>query len=93
MWLCRSTMVDFFVGFHRDNLDSITVLIRQISHIKSLFVSMLQHNWNLRYSRYFRITNYVGLELFLFIINLDVVSSSNVFSTLVFMFRCNIFLF
>ena len=86
-------MVDFFVSFHRDNSDSITVLIRQISHIKSLFVSMLKHNWNLRYSRHFRITNYVDLEPFLFIINLDVVSSSNVFSTLVFVFRCNIFMF
>ena len=35
---------------------------------------------------YFRITNYISLEPFILTINLNVVSSSNIFNTLVFMF-------
>ena len=35
----------------------------------------------------------VNLELFILSINLDVVSSFNVFSTLIFLFRCNVLLF
>ena len=40
-----------------------------------------------------RITNCIGFEQFIFAINLNVVSSSNVFSTLDFVFRCNVLLF
>ena len=42
------------------------------------------------YSRHLRITNCIGLKLFILVINLDIVSSSNVSNTLVFVFRCNV---
>ena len=45
--------------------------------------------WNLKYSRIFRITNYVDFEPFLFVINLDIVSSFTGFSTPIHVFRCN----
>ena len=44
------------------------------SLIRSLFVSMFHQTWNLRYFRHLRITICVGLEPFLFAINMDVVS-------------------
>ena len=73
--------------------DSKNVLIRQISHIKSLFVIILHQNF--RYSRHLRITNCISLESFIFIINLNIVSFSSVFKTLIYMFklRCNVLLF
>ena len=39
-----------FVGFCMSDSNSNVVSIRQISHIKSLFISMLLQIWNLRYS-------------------------------------------
>ena len=54
---------------------------------------MLNQINNLRYSRHLMATNYVGLELFFHAINLNVVSSCNVFRTLVSLFRCNVLLF
>ena len=62
--------------------------IRQRSHIKSLLVSMFHETWNLRYSRHIRITTCVCLVSFLLAINLDAMSSSNVFSSLIYVFRC-----
>ena len=57
-----------------------------LSHyIKSLFVSILQI-LNLRYFRHFRISKYIGIESFLFAINLDVTSFFKNFSTFDFMF-------
>ena len=47
-------------------------------YTQMLFVSMLQI-WNLRYSRHFLIIKYIGLELILFVINIDVVSSLTFF--------------
>ena len=41
------------------------------------------------YSRHLRIINCIGLKLFFLTINLDDVSSSNVFNTLVSVFKCN----
>ena len=78
-----------FIGFFfmRDSNDN-AASIKQKSHIKSLLVSMLHQTWNLRYSRHIRITSCAGLESFLLAINLDVMSSSNVFRSLIFMFRC-----
>ena len=93
MWLCRHTTVDLLVGFRIDDLDSRAVSTRQRSHIKSLFVNMLHQIWNLRYSRHLRITNCVGLEPFILTINLDVMSSSNIFSMLVYVLKCNVLLF
>ena len=52
-----------------------------------LFVGMPYQTWNLRYYKNIRIISYVGLESFLLYINLDVVSSSNVFSSLIYVFR------
>ena len=52
---------------------------------------MLSHIEKLKYYRHFRIINYIGLKLFIFIINLNVIQSSNIFSTLVYVFRCNVF--
>ena len=69
------------------------VSIRQRSHIKSIFVSMLLHVWNLSNAKHLRITNCVDFESFLIVINLDVMSSFNVFSTLVSVFRYNVSLF
>ena len=81
MWLCYCTTVDLFVGFHVGDSDDKTVSIIQRSHIKSLFVNMLYQIRNLKYFRYFRITNYIGLEPFIFAINLDSKSPFNIFST------------
>ena len=63
-------------------------LIRQRSHIKSLFINILHQTWNLRYFRDIRIISYVGLKPFLLAINLNVVLSSNVFNSLIYVFRC-----
>ena len=57
-----------------------------------MFIGMLYQIWNLRYVRHLRIINYIGLEQFILVINLDVKSSSNTFNTLVYMFRCIILL-
>ena len=46
-----------------------------------MFISMLQI-YNLRHLRHYWIIKYVGLEPISFSINMDVVSSSKVFSTL-----------
>ena len=86
-------MVDLFVGFRVGDSNDIAALIGQRSHIKSLFVSMLHQIWNLKYFKHFKITNCVGLEPFILVINPDDVSSSNTFSTLVSMFKCNVLLF
>ena len=68
----------------------ITALLRSDkSHIKFSFISMLHHTWNLRYYRYIRIITCVGLEPFLLAINLNVVSSSNVLSSLIYVFKIN----
>ena len=49
---------------------------------------------NLRYSKHLRITNYIEFEPFILVINVDVVSSSShIFSTLVYVFKCNVLLF
>ena len=77
-------MLDLFVGFRVNDSNDKAVSIRQRSHIKSLFVGMLQHIWNLT------ITNCKGFEYFIIDINLNVVSSSNVFNILVFVFGCNV---
>ena len=45
------------------------------------------------YFKYLKITNYIALKLFILIINMDVVSFFNIFSILVYVFRCNISLF
>ena len=45
------------------------------------------------YYRHLRITNYVSFDPFILAINLDSVSSSNVFSTSVSLLRCNVLLF
>ena len=39
MWLCHRTMIDLFVGFHMGYSNGKIVLIRQISHIKNMFVN------------------------------------------------------
>ena len=77
-------MVNLFVGFRVSDSDGKSISIRQINHIKSLFVNMLHQICNLRYSRHLRITNCVSFGPFILVINLDAMSSSNVFSTLVF---------
>ena len=71
-----------------DDIDNSVALIRQRSHIKFQFVIMLYHTWNLRDSMHIRIISCVGLESFLLAINLDVVSFSNVFDSLISMFKC-----
>ena len=60
--------------------DSSATSIRQISHIKSLFINMLHRTKNLRYSRHIITISCVDLASFLLTINLDVVSSFNVFN-------------
>ena len=80
MWLFISLFVGFCVSDSKGNAASIS----ERSLIKSLFVSMLRKTWNLRY---FMIIICVGFEPFFLTINLDVVSSSNVFSNLIFVFR------
>ena len=61
-----------------------TVHITKFDSIKSsdqiLFVSMMKI-WNLRYSRHFLIFKCVGLELMIFVINLNIASFFKVFRT------------
>ena len=93
MCLCRCKTIDLFVGFRMGDLNGGVVLIRQTSHIKSLFVIMLHQIWNFRHSRHLRIINCVGIQPFSLAINLNVVSSFNVFYTLISILRCNVLLF
>ena len=93
MCLCRCKTVDLFVGFCMGDLNDNVVLIRQTSHIKYLFVSMLHQIWKFRHSKHLRIINCVGIEPFILAINLNVVSSFNVFCTLISILRCNVLLF
>ena len=93
MWLCHRMRVDLFIGFRVGDSDDVAISIRWRSHIKFLFVGILHQIWNLRYSRHLMITNYVGLEPFILVIYMNAMSSSNVFSTLVFVSRCNVLLF
>ena len=79
-----------FVGFHVNNSDDSVISIQLKNHIKFIFISILYQIYNFRYSRYILITNRICLESFTLIINLDVVSSSNVFSFLISMFKYNI---
>ena len=57
---------------------------RQKNHIISMLVSMFHQTYNFRYSKYIKIITYVGLKSFLLAINLDTMSFSNVFSSLIF---------
>ena len=60
--LCHcTTVLVFFIGFRVDNSNDNVVLIRQINHFKFMFVAMFYRIWNLRYSKYLRIINYIGL--------------------------------
>ena len=78
----------FFVGFYVNDLNSSAISIKQKSHIKSLIVSVFHHTLNLMYFIHVMITSCVDLKPFLLDISLDVMSSSNVFNDLIFMFRC-----
>ena len=79
-----------FVGFCVSDLDDRAALIIQRSHIKSLFTNMLHQTLNIRYSRHIKIITCVGLQSFLFAINLNDMSSYNVFSNLISVFRCKV---
>ena len=89
--MCRHTTIDLFIDFHMGNSNSRVTLIRQRSRIESLFIGMLYQIWNHMYSKHLRIC--VSLELFILVINLDVMSSSNVSRTLISVFRYNVLLF
>ena len=73
-----------FIGFCVGDSDGSVASIEQRSHIKSLLVSMFHQTWNRRYFRHIMITSCVGLEPFMLAINLDVMSSSNIFSNLIY---------
>ena len=76
MWLCRRTCttINLFVGVCVGDLDDKVISIRQISHIKYLFYSMLHHILNFRYFKYFKITHCIGFKPFIFTINLNTMS-------------------
>ena len=92
VWFHRCTTINLFVAFLMGDSENRAISIKQRNYIKFLFVSMLHQIRNLMYSIHLRITNCVSLEQFILAINIDV-SSSNVFSTLVSKFRCNLLLF
>ena len=76
MWLYCRTTIDLFLGFRvgdSNNSNDKVVLIRQISHIKSLFISKLHQIWILKYYSHLRITNCVGFKPFILAINLNVI--------------------
>ena len=54
---------------------------------------MLHHIWNLRYFKYIRIIFSISLEPFILVINLNIMSSFSVFSTLVCVFKFILLLF
>ena len=68
-----SFLMVFVLAVHMTKYD----LIESSNQI--MFVSMLQI-WNLRYFRHYWIIKCVGLELIIFVINMDVASSSKVLS-------------
>ena len=76
--------VSFFMSF-RVIVVQIAKFDLTISSDQIMFVSMLEI-WNLRYSRYFFIIKYIGIELIFFAINLNVVLSFKVYNTFNFMF-------
>ena len=78
--------IRLFVDFCMSDSNGRVTSIKHRTHIKSLFVSMLHQIWNPRYSRHIRIIICVGLEPFFLAINLNVLSSFNVFSSLISMF-------
>ena len=92
MWLHHCTTIDLFVAFHMGDSDNRAISIKQRNHIKFLFVNMFHQIRNHMYSIHLMITNCVSLEQFILAINIDV-SSSNVFITLVSVFKCNVLLF
>ena len=83
MCLCHRTTIDLFVGFRMDDSDNIATSIKQISYIKSMFISMLH-----RISKHLRITNYIGVTSFLLAITLDAMSFFYVFSILICVYCC-----
>ena len=60
--------VNLFVNFRVGVLDGIDVSIRQISHIKSQFVNILNQILNLKYYRHLMITICVGFEPYLLLL-------------------------
>ena len=76
-------MGDLFIGFHTGDSDGRVVSIKYreiISNHCSSICFMLHQILNLRYYRHPTITNYVGFGPFILSINLDDVSSTNVFT-------------
>ena len=57
-------MIVLFVSSRVGGLDDRAVSIRQIIHIKSLFIGIFNQILNLKYSRHLRITNCVSLKSF-----------------------------
>ena len=49
---------------------------------------MFDNILNLRYSKYINITYFIGFELFLLAINLNILSFSNIFSNLISILKC-----
>ena len=58
MWLCYCVMVVLFIGFYVGDSDDKVISIKQKSHIKSLFVSMLHQMFNI-----LGILNILGLPI------------------------------
>ena len=76
-----------FVGFCMGNSNKSAALIKQINHFKSLFKVCFIRPIILCIISILRLLC-VGLMSFLLVINLDVVSFSNVFNSLISIFKC-----
>ena len=75
VWLCCHKVIDLFDDFHVGNSYDRAISIEYRSYIKSLLISIHHQILNIMYFRYIRITNYIDFELFILVINQDVMSS------------------
>ena len=75
VWLCCRKVIDLFDDFRVGNSCDRAISIEYRSYIKSLLISIHHQILNIRYFRYIRITNYIDFELFIIVINQDVMSS------------------
>ena len=79
--------VCLFIGFCGDDSNGNAASIRQRSHIKSMFIGMVLQTWNFKYCRHIMVISYASLEPFFLTFKLNVVSSLNIFSNLIYAFR------
>ena len=81
-------VVHSFVRWFLYGAIQMTTLLRLRRKVTSnLYSSIFHQIYNLKYSRHIKITSCVGLSSFIFVINLTVMLSFNVFNSLIYVFK------